>query len=171
MHGHLRQSEKIVYQVLQYALTQRGKLPEPASIALITLSHIYRLRNELAEAFQLVQRATAVDPNPTSSNMPVNIAIATRQTASDLRQSRRSQGHHSGSAGFTGAAPFRRLARPGFGGIMKPCSVSARKIGLRWSGCWAKPKKEGTGWRSWCALMCFCGISSRRRPKRFWSAC
>jgi LuxR family maltose regulon positive regulatory protein len=76
MRGHLRESEKIVFQVLQYALSQRGKLPEPASIALITLSHIYRLRNELAEAHQLVQRATAVDPNPTSSNMPINIAIA-----------------------------------------------------------------------------------------------
>jgi hypothetical protein len=76
MRGHLRESEKIVYQVLQYALAQRGKLPEPASIALITLSHIYRMRNELAEAHQLVQRATAVDPNPTSSNMPINIAIA-----------------------------------------------------------------------------------------------
>ncbi len=76
MRGHLRESEKLVYQMLQYALAQRGKLPEPASIALVILSHIYRMRNELTEAHQLIQRATAVDPNPTSSNMPINFAIA-----------------------------------------------------------------------------------------------
>jgi len=75
LHGRLRQSEKIIYQVLQQALTQRGKLPEPASIALIILSQICLLRNELTQARQLLLRATAVDPNPTSSNMPVNIAI------------------------------------------------------------------------------------------------
>ncbi|MCB9423416.1 MAG: hypothetical protein H6667_26710 [Ardenticatenaceae bacterium] len=75
LHGHLRQSEKIIYQVLQHALTQRGKLPEPASIALGTLSRIYLARNELNQARQLIHRATAVDPNPTSTNMPMNIAI------------------------------------------------------------------------------------------------
>lgn len=76
LRGHLRQSEKIIYQVLQQALAQRGKLPEPASIVLVLLGQICLLRNQLTEAEQLFQRATAVDPNPTSSNMPVNIAIA-----------------------------------------------------------------------------------------------
>ncbi len=75
LRGHLRQSEKIIYQVLQQALKQRGKLPEPASSALVLLSQICLARNELTQARQLLQRATAVDPNPTSSNMPMNIAI------------------------------------------------------------------------------------------------
>ncbi len=76
LRGHFRQSEKLIYQVLQQALTQRGKLPEPASIALVLLAQICLARNELTEARQLLQQATAVDPNPTSSNMPINIAIA-----------------------------------------------------------------------------------------------
>ena len=84
LRGYLRQSEKIVYQVLQQALTQRGKLPEPASIALVTLSKICLVRNELAQARQLLQRATAVDPNPTSSNMPVSIAITRAKLESIL---------------------------------------------------------------------------------------
>jgi len=75
MRGHLRQSEKIAYQVLQQALKQRGHLPEPASIALSLLSQVCLGRNELAQAHQFLDRALAVDPNPTSSNMPVTIAI------------------------------------------------------------------------------------------------
>jgi LuxR family maltose regulon positive regulatory protein len=73
--GHLRRSEKIAHQVLQQALTQRGKLPEPASIALAELSRVCYERNQLAQAHQLLVRAAEVDPNPVSSNMPVTIAI------------------------------------------------------------------------------------------------
>lgn len=75
LHGHLRHSEKLSYQVLQQALVQRGRLPEPASIPLSILSQVCLARNELAAANQLLDRALTVDPNPTSSNMPVTIAI------------------------------------------------------------------------------------------------
>lgn len=75
VRGQLRQSEKIAYQVLQQALTQRGQLPEPASIALSLLAQVCLARNELAYAYQFLDRALAVDPNPTSSNMPLTIAI------------------------------------------------------------------------------------------------
>ena len=75
LRGQLRQSEKLSYQVLQQALNQRGHLPEPASIPLSILSQVCLARNELAPAHQLLDRALAVDPNPTSSNMPVTIAI------------------------------------------------------------------------------------------------
>ncbi len=105
LHGHLRQSEKIIYQVLQQALTQRGKLPEPASIALIILSRICLVRNELTQAFQLLQRATAVDPNPTSSNMPVNIAIVRAKLQSAL-------GNHEAARATIQAARVLQMQRP-----------------------------------------------------------
>jgi LuxR family maltose regulon positive regulatory protein len=75
LRGHLRQSEKIAYQVLQQALTQRGQLPEPTSIALYLLSQVCLGRNELPRAHQFLDRALTIDPNPTSSNMPVTISI------------------------------------------------------------------------------------------------
>jgi len=105
LRGHLRQSEKIIYQILQQALTQRGKLPEPASIALIILSQIYLMRNEPAQARQLLQRATAVDPNPTSSNMPVNIAIARARLQSTL-------GNHEAARSTIQAARALQAQRP-----------------------------------------------------------
>ncbi|MBK8902563.1 MAG: hypothetical protein IPM53_15350 [Anaerolineaceae bacterium] len=108
MRGHLRESEKIVYQILQYALSQRGKLPEPASIALITLSHICLMRNELSEAHQLVQRATAVDPNPTSSNMPINIAIARARLQA-------TSGNHEAALSTIRAARALQVQRPSGG--------------------------------------------------------
>lgn len=75
LRGQLRQCEKLAYQVLQQALIQRGHLPEPSSIALSLLSQVCLGRNELDQAHQFLDRALAVDPNPTSSNMPVTIAI------------------------------------------------------------------------------------------------
>ena len=74
-NGQLKRSEKIAQQVLQQALVQRGKLPEPASILLVILSRIHFERNELDTAQRFLQRAAEVDPNPTSTNMPVQIAI------------------------------------------------------------------------------------------------
>ena len=73
--GRLRQSEEIAHQVLQQALDQRGKLPETASIALDALAHVCYERNQLAQAHQLLLRVSEVDPNPTSSNMPVTSAV------------------------------------------------------------------------------------------------
>ncbi|HVN15963.1 MAG TPA: LuxR C-terminal-related transcriptional regulator, partial [Anaerolineales bacterium] len=75
VHGQLRRSEKIARQVLEQALAQRGKLPEPSSIALATLSQIYMERKDLATAQNYLAQATEVDPNPTSTNMVVQIAI------------------------------------------------------------------------------------------------
>jgi LuxR family maltose regulon positive regulatory protein len=73
--GHLRRGEETAHQVLQQALDQRGKLPETASIALDVLAHVCYERNQLERAHQLLLRASEVDPNPTSSNMPVTIAV------------------------------------------------------------------------------------------------
>ena len=75
VNGQLRRSEKIVRQILEQALALRGKLPEPASIALATLSQIYLERNELKLAQQYLDQALEVDPNPTSTNMLVQIGI------------------------------------------------------------------------------------------------
>ena len=74
--GHLNRSEKFGYLVLQQVLSLRGKLPEPASIVLEALCRVSFERNELTRAEQFLQQAMAVDPNPTSSNMPMSIAIA-----------------------------------------------------------------------------------------------
>jgi LuxR family maltose regulon positive regulatory protein len=75
LRGHIRQSEKIASEVLQQALAQRGKLPESASVALTILSRVCYERNQLTQAHQLLLRAAEVDPNPTSSNMPIMEAI------------------------------------------------------------------------------------------------
>lgn len=105
LRGHLRQSEKIIYQVLQHAVTQRGKLPEPASIALTQLGQVCMARNELAQARQLLQRATAVDPNPTSTNMPINIAITRAKLQSAL-------GNHEAARSTIQAARALQAQRP-----------------------------------------------------------
>src|SRR5690606_31454325 len=47
--GNLRRSEKLAYEVLQRAYVQRGRLPQPASIALMALSRICYERNQLEE--------------------------------------------------------------------------------------------------------------------------
>ena len=73
--GQLRRSEKIARQVLDQALAQRGKLPEPASIALAALSQVYLERNELGLAQRTLSQAGEVDPNPTSTNMLVQTGI------------------------------------------------------------------------------------------------
>ncbi len=75
LHGYLRRADKIARQVLQQALAQRGKLPESASVPLTILSRACYERNQLAQAHQLLLRAVEVDPNPTSSNMPIMEAI------------------------------------------------------------------------------------------------
>ena len=58
VNGQLRRSEKIARQVLEQALAQRGKLPEPASIALAALSQVALERNEL----ELAQRYSFSSP-------------------------------------------------------------------------------------------------------------
>jgi LuxR family maltose regulon positive regulatory protein len=73
--GYLRRSEQIAHQVLRQAFQSSDKLPEPTSIVLTALSGVYFERNQLAQANQLLERATEVDPNPSSLNDPVTIAI------------------------------------------------------------------------------------------------
>lgn len=73
--GRLREGEQTAHQVLQYALTHRGLLPEPSSIALAALCLVWYYRNQLDQALQFLLRASEVDPNPMSSNMPIMIAV------------------------------------------------------------------------------------------------
>lgn len=103
--GNLRRSEKLAYEVLQRAYVQRGRLPQPASIALMALSRICYERNQLEESHQLLVRASEVDPNPTSTNMPLNIAI---QRA--LIQS--TQGDHNAALTTIQAARELNIKRP-----------------------------------------------------------
>jgi len=73
--GQFRRSEKLARTVLEQALTQLGRLPETASIALTTISNIYLEQDDLAAAEKYLDQAAEVDPNPTSSNMLVQCAI------------------------------------------------------------------------------------------------
>lgn len=73
--GELRAGERVAREALQRAITQRGKLPESASVPLVMLSRAYYDRNQLAQAHQLLLRAAEVDPNPTSSNVPIMAAV------------------------------------------------------------------------------------------------
>lgn len=75
VNGQLRRSERISRQVLEQALAQRGRLPETASITLSTLSQVYLERNELGLAQRYLAEALEVDPNPTSTNMLVQMSI------------------------------------------------------------------------------------------------
>lgn len=80
--GHLRQSEQIANEVLRQALELRGKLPEPASIAITALGNVHFMRNQLTQAHQLLVRATEVNPNPASTNDTVMIAVLRAKTQS-----------------------------------------------------------------------------------------
>ena len=75
LRGHLRRGERIAREALQQAMAVRGKLPESASVPLTILSRACYERNQLAQANELLLRAAEVDPNPTSSNMPIMEAI------------------------------------------------------------------------------------------------
>lgn len=73
--GHLRRSERIARQVLEQAMAQRRKLPEPASIVLNALCHLHLERNEPELAKKYLDQAEEVDPNPTSTNRVVDTAV------------------------------------------------------------------------------------------------
>src|SRR5690606_8455210 len=84
--GQLRQAEKGCRQVIERALSQRGQLPETASIALGVLSHLHIERNEIDLAQKYLAQAAEVDPNPASTNMPIQIAILRAKIQTILRQ-------------------------------------------------------------------------------------
>ena len=73
--GQLRRGERLSRQILEQALLQRGKLPEPASITLAALSQMHLERNDIELAKKYLAQIAAIDPNPTSTNMPVQSAI------------------------------------------------------------------------------------------------
>jgi ATP/maltotriose-dependent transcriptional regulator MalT len=65
----------IAHQALRQAIAPRGSLPETASIALAALSNVHFEHYQLEQADKYLSRAVEVDPNPTSTNMAVSIAI------------------------------------------------------------------------------------------------
>jgi LuxR family maltose regulon positive regulatory protein len=75
INGQLNRSEKVAHEVIQQSLALRGALPEPASIPLSALSLVHFERYELEKANMYLSRAMEVDPNPTSTNLTVVIAI------------------------------------------------------------------------------------------------
>lgn len=75
INGQLRIAEKIGHQILHFSREMRDSLPETASIILLNLSIIYYERNEITLAKETLARVLDVDPNPTSSNMPVSSGI------------------------------------------------------------------------------------------------
>lgn len=91
LNGQLRRSEKLCRQVLDQAFAQRGKLPEPASIALGVLAEVYIERNELELAQRYLTQMTEVDPNPTSTNMFVQSAVLRAKLQAALGQSKESR--------------------------------------------------------------------------------
>lgn len=84
LSGQLRKGERIARQVLDLAQVQLGRLPGPASIPLMVLSQIHVERNDTTLAQQYLAQAANVDPNPTSSNMIVQIALVRARIESIL---------------------------------------------------------------------------------------
>ncbi len=75
INGQLRLAEKTAHHVLQFALDMRNSLPETASMILFNLSSIYYERHEFALAKETLTRAEEVDPNPTSTNLPITTGV------------------------------------------------------------------------------------------------
>lgn len=75
LRGELRRGRQFGEEVLARALARRGVLPEPASITLHALAWIALERNETDRCEDLLARARVVDPNPTSTNMPISLAV------------------------------------------------------------------------------------------------
>lgn len=124
VRGNLRQSEKLAYQVLQQALFQRGHLPEPASIALALLSQVCLARNDLARAHQLLDRALVVDPNPTSSNMPLTIAMIRARLQS-------AEGRHAEAEATIQAARTLQALRPSGAWRDRDLAAHEARLGVR----------------------------------------
>jgi LuxR family maltose regulon positive regulatory protein len=73
--GHLRRSEQIAQSVLHLSFSLSGRFPAQTSISLTALSSVSFKRNQLMQAHQLLNRATEVNPEPSSTIVPVSIAI------------------------------------------------------------------------------------------------
>ncbi|HEY9077079.1 MAG TPA: LuxR C-terminal-related transcriptional regulator [Anaerolineaceae bacterium] len=76
LEGQLRHAERVARQVLDDAKNLRGTLPEPASISLVTLALVHLMRYDIDLSMKYLDQAGEVDPNPTSTNMSILLAIS-----------------------------------------------------------------------------------------------
>lgn len=84
--GYIRKCERTAREVLELAMSWQGRLPEPASIALVGLCQAQIERNDLELARRYLEQALAVDPNPTSTNMAVQTGIMRAKIQQGLGQ-------------------------------------------------------------------------------------
>ncbi|MEI7845076.1 MAG: LuxR C-terminal-related transcriptional regulator [Chloroflexota bacterium] len=73
--GRLKRSEQIAQQVLQQANELTDRLPEPASLVLTVLSGVKFEWNQISQARQLLDQATALDPHPIRVDAAINVSI------------------------------------------------------------------------------------------------
>ena len=71
IQGRLRTSKMVAHQILQDAYERAGRLPEVSSTSLFVLAMTAYEQNQLGEAQEWLEKAMEVDPNPTSSSVPV----------------------------------------------------------------------------------------------------
>ncbi len=105
LQGHLRRSERAAQQTLNYALAQRGTLPEPSSVSLWTLSRVHYERNDLNRAQRFLALAMENDPNPASSN--ILCAMAVQQMKIEI-----AHGRHDAAQATIAAAQLLHVRRP-----------------------------------------------------------
>ncbi len=75
LHGQLNLAEKTAHHTIKFVLDMRDSLPETASMILLNLSTIYYEHHELTLAKDTLARAIHIDPNPTSTNLPIAAGI------------------------------------------------------------------------------------------------
>lgn len=71
IQGRLRASEIIAHQILQDAYARAGRWPEVASTSFLALAVTAYEQNRLRASQEWLEKAVEVDPNPTSSSVPV----------------------------------------------------------------------------------------------------
>ena len=71
IQGRLRTSKTVAHQILQDAHERAGRLPEVSSTSLFVVAMTAYEQNQLREAQEWLEKAMEVDPNPTSSSVPV----------------------------------------------------------------------------------------------------
>ena len=69
--GELSQVEVLAHDTFRWLRANLKTLPECASVLEVGLARLYLARNQLAQARAAVDRAAAIDPYPTSLNIPI----------------------------------------------------------------------------------------------------
>lgn len=69
--GDLSEAEALAHTMFRWLRAHLKALPECASVLEVSLARLYLARNQLAQARAAVDRASAVDPYPTSLNIPM----------------------------------------------------------------------------------------------------